>query len=279
MPGIKDFKNKVVVITGAGSGIGKATALAFAKEGAIPVIVDKDLSRLELVKKEIEVFGTKVFIKQVDVSDREQVRMLSQFVIDELGRVDVLHNNAGVSVGGKIEHTSLEDWEWLLGINLWGVIYGIHYFLPYMIKQKYGHIVNTSSILGLSATPSTGIYSTAKFAITGLGEALRAEVRKYGIGVTTVCPGLVNTRIVVDGRIKTEDNSRSRKENVITYFKNHGKPPEVVAKVILKAIKNDKAIVPIGLDARILWYIKRVSPGLYNILLNLAANYLVHDVH
>ena len=275
MPGIKDFKNKVVVITGAGSGIGRATALAFAKEGAVLVIADKDEQRLKTVQGEIQSLGAKALIKPTDVSDKEQVRQLSEFVIRELGRVDILHNNAGVSVGGRIEDTPLEDWEWLLGINLWGVIYGVHYFLPSMIKQRGGHIVNTSSVLGLAATPATGTYSTAKFAVTGLGEALRPEVRKYGIGVTTVCPGLINTRIVADGRLKTKDDSRSRKENVVAYFKNHGKPPELVAKAILNAVRKDRAVVPVGGDARMYWYIKRISQRLFNRIMNYSDRHFV----
>lgn len=275
MPGIKDFKNKVVVITGAGSGIGRATALAFAREGAITVIADKDEQRLEGVKKEIESIGAKSFIKQTDVSDKAQVEMLAQFVLKEFGRVDILHNNAGVSVGGKIEDTSLEDWAWLLGINLWGVIYGVHYFLPSMIKQGYGHIVNTSSVLGLAATPATGTYSTAKFAITGLSEALRSEVHKHGIGVTTICPGLINTRIVADGRINTRGDSRSKRENVVAYFKNHGKPPELVAKAVLNAVRKNRAVVPVGMDAWMYWYIKRLSQKLFNRIMILSDRYIV----
>ena len=275
MPGIKDFKNKVVVITGAGSGIGRATALAFAKEGAVLVIADKDEQRLKTVQGEIQSLGAKALIKPTDVSDKEQVRQLSEFVIRELGRVDILHNNAGVSVGGRIEDTPLEDWEWLLGINLWGVIYGVHYFLPSMIKQRSGHIVNTSSVLGLAATPATGTYSTAKFAVTGLGEALRPEVRKYGIGVTTVCPGLINTRIVADGRMKTKDGNRSNKENVVAYFKNHGKPPELVAKAILNAVRKDRAVVPVGGDAWTYWYIKRLSQRQFNRIMNYSDRHFV----
>lgn len=275
MPGIKDFKNKVIVITGAGSGIGRATALAFAKEGAVLVIADKDEQRLKTVQGEIQSLGAKALIKPTDVSDKDQVRQLSEFVIRELGRVDILHNNAGVSVGGRIEDTPLEDWEWLLGINLWGVIYGVHYFLPSMIKQRSGHIVNTSSVLGLAATPATGTYSTAKFAVTGLGEALRPEVRKYGIGVTTVCPGLINTRIVADGRMKTKDGNRSNKENVVAYFKNHGKPPELVAKAILNAVRKDRAVVPVGGDAWTYWYIKRLSQRLFNRIMNYSDRHFV----
>ena len=275
MPGIKDFRNKVVVITGAGSGIGRATALAFAKEGAVLVIADKDEQRLETVQGEVRSLGTKALIQRTDVSDKLQVRQLSEFVIREFGRIDILHNNAGVSVGGRIEDTPLDDWEWLLGINLWGVIYGVHYFLPAMIKQRSGHIVNTSSVLGLAATPATGTYSTAKFAVTGLGEALRPEVRKYGIGVTTVCPGLINTRIVADGRMKTKDDSRSRKENVVAYFKNHGKPPELVAKAILNAVRRDRAVVPVGGDAWTYWLIKRLSQRLFNRIMNYSDRHFV----
>lgn len=275
MPGIKDFKNKVVVITGAGSGIGRATAIAFARQEAILVIADKDEQRLKAVQNEIEDIGSRAIIKQLDVSDKTQVQELAHSVIQEFGRVDILHNNAGVSVGGKIEDSSLEDWEWLLNINLWGVIYGIYYFLPYMIKQKYGHIINTSSVLGLAATPATGIYSTAKFAIVGLGEALRPELNRYGIGVTTVCPGIINTRIVLDGRIKTDVYSKSKKENVISFFQNHGKPPEAVAKAILKGIKRNKAIVTVGLEATVSWYLKRISPSFYNALMKFLARKLV----
>ncbi len=275
MPGIRDLKNKVVVITGAGSGIGRATALAFAREGAVLVIADKDEQRLGTVQQEIAALGARVLTRQTDVSDEAQVQALAAFVIHELGRVDVLHNNAGVSVGGRIEDTSIDDWKWLLGINLWGVIYGVHHFLPVMIQQRYGHIVNTSSILGLAATPATGTYATAKFAVTGLGEALRSEVRHYGIGVTTICPGLIDTRIVADGRINTRPDSRSTRENVVAYFKNHGKPPEKVAKAVVNAVRNDRAVVPVGGDAWTYWYIKRLSQRLFNRIMNFSAGHFV----
>jgi NADP-dependent 3-hydroxy acid dehydrogenase YdfG len=145
MPGIKDLRNKVTVITGAGSGIGRLTALAFAREGADLVIADLREERLAQVAREIEALGARVLTRKVDVSDRAQVEEFAKFVIQERGHVDILHNNAGVSVGGTVADSSIENWEWIFNINFWGVLYGVKAFLPYMIERRYGHIVNTSS--------------------------------------------------------------------------------------------------------------------------------------
>lgn len=149
MPGIKNFKGKVVVVTGAGSGIGRATAVAFAFEGAKVVLSDISEERLTEVRKEIEKKGTGILVHKTDVSDRSQVKALADFVMNEYGRIDILHNNAGVAVGSPVENTSIEDWKWIFGINFWGVVYGIDSFLPYMISQRSGHIVNTASLFGL----------------------------------------------------------------------------------------------------------------------------------
>ncbi len=259
MPGIKDFRNKVVVITGAGSGIGKASAEAFAAEGADVVITDIHEDRLHQVSSEITAKGGRVLARKVDVADRTQVEGLASFAIKEKGRVDILFNNAGVAIGATVENTSIEEWEWIFSINFWGVLYGIKAFLPHMIERKYGHIVNTSSLAGLCSMPGMSAYSSTKFAVAGLGEALRAEVRKYGIGVSTICPGVINTRVVEDGRMHLRDGARANRQTVVDFYRNFGWPPERVAKAVLSAVRHNRSVVPVGPESWVQWFSKRLS--------------------
>jgi NAD(P)-dependent dehydrogenase (short-subunit alcohol dehydrogenase family) len=275
MPGIKDFRNKVVVITGAGSGIGKAAAEAFAAEGADVVIADIHEDRLQEVSSGIIARGGRALIKKVDVSDRTQVEGLASFVIKEKGRVDILFNNAGVAIGATFENTSIEEWEWIFSINFWGVLYGIKAFLPHMIEWKYGHIVNTSSLAGLCSMPGMPAYSSTKFAVAGLGEALRAEVRKYGVGVSTICPGVINTRVVEDGRMHLREGARANRQTVVDFYRNFGWPPERVAKAVLSAVRHNRSVVPVGPESWVQWFSKRLSQKGYEATSELAGRLLM----
>jgi len=274
MPGIKDFKGKVVVVTGAGSGIGRATAVAFASEGAKVVLSDISEERLTEVRKEIESKEASVLVHKTDVSDRSQVKALADFVMNKYGRIDILHNNAGVAVGSPVEKTSIEDWEWIFGINFWGVVYGIDSFLPYMISQRSGHIVNTASLFGLIGVPAAGAYCATKFAVVGLSEALRAEVRRYGIGVSVICPGLINTNIVCDGRTCLPENGAANRSAIEKLFKDYGRSPEKVAKAVLNSVRKNKAVVPVGFEAWMQWFLKRFSQKAYNLSCRLSARLL-----
>jgi len=275
MPGIKDFRNKVVVITGAGSGIGKASAEAFASEGADVVIADIHEGRLQEVSSGIIARGGRALIKKVDVADRTQVEGLASFAIKEKGRVDILFNNAGVAIGATVENTSIEEWEWIFSINFWGVLYGIKAFLPHMIERKYGHIVNTSSLAGLCSMPGMSAYSSTKFAVAGLGEALRAEVRKYGIGVSTICPGVINTRVVEDGRMHLREGARANRQTVVDFYRNFGWPPERVAKAVLSAVRHNRSVVPVGPESWVQWFSKRLSQKGYETTSELAGRLLM----
>ncbi len=266
MPGIKNFKGKVAVITGAGSGIGRATAHAFAKEGAIPVIADIHEERIENVEKEIKALGVEVSSMVADVSDRAQVEAFSKFVLDRYGRVDILHNNAGIGWGGPLEVFPLEDFQKVMEVNFWGVIYGVQSFLPRMIEQKSGHIVNTASGAGLNGVIPLGAYSASKFAIVGYTEVLRAELRRHNIGVTAVCPGIINTNIVKDGKATLIEGASADQEKMTAFYKRFGWPPERVAKGVLKGIRKNRAIVPVGPEVWILWYIKRFSITLADLI-------------
>ncbi len=275
MAGIKHLKDKVVVITGAGSGIGRLTALAFARKGADLVIADLSEERLVRVAAEIEQSGARVLVRTLDVSDRAQVEAFAKFVIRERGHVDVLHNNAGVSAGGTVADSSIENWEWIFRINFWGVLFGIKAFLPYMIERRCGHIVNTASLFGLIGIPGTPAYCSTKFAVVGLGETLRAEVAQYNIGVSTICPSWMKTQIVADGRMEVKENIRANRDSVVRAYEKYAWPPEWAAKAVVKAVRKNKAVVPVGPDAWVMWFMKRYSPGLYGAVMKLGNRILL----
>ena len=275
MPGIKDFRGKVVVVTGAGSGIGRATALAFAREGADLVIADVNGDRLAIVSAEIEAAGARVMSMKVDVSKRSEVDELAGTVIAERSRVDIVMNNAGVAIGGPFVETPIEEFEWIFSVNFWGVLYGIKAFLPHMMARKYGHIVNTSSLAGLCAMPGLSAYSSTKFAVAGLSEALRAELKEHGIGVTTVCPGVIDTRVVADGRMHLDERSRANRSAVVEFYRRFGWPPERVAKAVLNAVRMDRSVVPVGPEAWLQWFAKRLSQKGYEAMIRLAGRFLM----
>jgi len=179
-----------------------------------------------------------------------------------------------VNLSGTVAESSIENWEWIFGINFWGVLYGVKAFLPYMIERRYGHIVNTASMFGLCAPPATPAYNATKFAVVGLGEGLRAEVRKYNIGVTTLCPGIVNTRIVADSRMEIKDNSIVTRDNLVKFYEKFALKPERVANAVVKAVRHNKSVVPVGPDAWALWMTKRFSQTLSDGIMMLSSRML-----
>jgi NAD(P)-dependent dehydrogenase (short-subunit alcohol dehydrogenase family) len=234
---------KLVVVTGAGSGIGRATALAFANEGARVVACDVDQARLDALAAEISAIGSErlAFVRKVDVSDRAQMAAFADEVHTHAPAADVVINNAGVACGGSFLDTSLDDWDWLLGVNLRGVIHGCHFFLPQMVARGAGgHVLNVSSILGLCAAPSVSAYCASKFAVLGFSKSLRVEMAPHGIGVTAICPGLINTAIVEDGR--------------------KGADPSTVARAMLDAVRTNPEVRTVGRDAWALHALTRVAP-------------------
>lgn len=271
MAGIKDLRNKTVVVTGAGSGIGRATAHVFAEHQANLVVSDINPERLEIVEGEINAYGVKVASMVTDVSDRVQVEALSKHAVDTFGEVDVLVNNAGLGWGGPSEVFPLEDFEKLMAVNFWGVIYGVTYFLPMMQKRKSGHIVNVSSSAGLNGIVGLGAYTASKHGIAGYSEVLRAELSRHNIGVTAICPGIINTNIVQDGKSTEIEGMKINQSKMVDFYKKWGWPPERVAKAILKAVQKNKGVVPVGPEAWLLWYFKRLSHPLWQLYLKLSA--------
>ena len=209
----KSLEGKAALVTGAGSGIGRATAVALAGAGARVLAVDVDETSLASLARQL---GDRcVFRKRVDVSKKDEMAALADEVHAAHGPLDVLVNNAGVGHSGGILDSSLPDWEWVIGVNLWGVVYGCHFFVPRMVERRAGgHVVNIASGFGLVAGGGVAPYCTTKFAVVGLSESMRAELAPHGIGVSAVCPGVIDTDIVARGRFTDESLRAERREDV-----------------------------------------------------------------
>jgi NADP-dependent 3-hydroxy acid dehydrogenase YdfG len=248
---------KVVVVTGAGSGIGRATALAFAAEGARVAACDVAEDRLASLRAEL---GERaLLVERVDVSNRAQMAAFAAAVHAKVPAADVVVNNAGVGVGGEFLDISLDDWDWLLGVNLRGVIHGCHFFLPKMVERGAGgQVVNVSSILGIHPAPTLSAYVASKFAVLGMSQSLRAELAPKRIGVTAICPGMIATSIVDDGR--TSEALRASKEKMSALYRRRGAKPELVARAILEAVEKNPAIRTVGRDAWVIHAMTRIAP-------------------
>jgi len=183
-----NLTDKVVVITGAGSGIGRATALRFAQAGANICACDVNAERLATLGREL---GPRaMLVETVDVSNRTEMAGFAARVHGKTPAADIVVNNAGVGVGGAFVDTKLDDWDWLLGINLRGVVHGCHFFIPKMVERGAGgQVINVSSVLGVYPAPYNSAYVASKFAVLGLSQSLRAELAPHKIGVTAICPG------------------------------------------------------------------------------------------
>ncbi len=258
---ISNMTGKAALVTGAASGIGRETALALARRGADLAICDINQKALTEVAKEIEATGRKVIQRRVDVAKAEDMAAFAEAVHAEVAAVDVLVNNAGVGLGGGFLHTGLEDWNWVVGINLWGVVYGCHYFLPPMVERGSGHVVNIASAAGLVATEALCAYSTTKFAVVGLSESLRDELANYGIGVTAVCPGIINTPITQSSRMVGPMATDDNRAEIVSAYQRRNYGPERVAANILKAIEKNRAVAPVSPEAWWMYYMKRFFPG------------------
>jgi NAD(P)-dependent dehydrogenase (short-subunit alcohol dehydrogenase family) len=249
--------DKVVVITGAGSGIGRATALRFSQAGANICACDVSAERLATLGREL---GPRAMLAEtVDVSDRAQMAAFAERVHAKTPAADIVVNNAGVGVGGAFVDTKLDDWDWLLGINLRGVVHGCHFFIPKMVERGIGgQVINVSSVLGVYPAPYNSAYVASKFAVLGLSQSLRAELAPHKIGVTAICPGMIATAIVEDSRVSSA--IAARREQVAKVFKKKGAPPSVVADAIFDAVRTNPAVRPVGRDGWVMWALSKVSP-------------------
>jgi NAD(P)-dependent dehydrogenase (short-subunit alcohol dehydrogenase family) len=247
-----------VVVTGAGSGIGKATARRCSRAGAEAIAVDIDGDAAHATAKECIELGGGAHPYSCDVSDRGAVVALAERIEAERGAVDVLVNNAGVGLAGAFLDCALEDWDWLRGINLDGVVYGSHAFGRRMLDRGRGHVVNVASGAGYIPHRSLAAYCATKAAVIMLSQCLRADWSARGVGVSAVCPGVINTPIAANTRM-TEAMSEKRERAVRAM--RFGHPPDAVAKAIVGAIERNQAIVPVGIESSVAFRVLRFAPG------------------
>lgn len=264
---MQNFQNKVAAITGAGSGIGQQLALLLAKEGCHLSLSDVNEQGLIETVEKLKDTDVRVTIKKLDVADQVAVKAWAEETVQDHGSVNMIFNNAGVALASTVEGASYEELEWIVNINFWGVVYGTKEFLPLIKKTGDGHIVNISSLFGLTAQPTQSAYNATKFAVRGFTESLRQELDMENCGVSALCvhPGGIRTNIA--NSAKMNDSLMTLGMNPEKSAKSFNKllrcPPEEAARQILEAVKKDKRRLLIGNDAKALDLLQRLLPTGY----------------
>lgn len=252
---MKNINNKVVVITGAGSGIGRALAIKFATYNCKLALCDINEQILEETKSLLQNDKVEVLLKKLDVSDKEAFFEFAEEVQKKLGSADIVINNAGVALGRlTIQETSLEDFEWLMGINFWGMVYGTKAFLPQLNKDSTTAVVNVSSLFGMLGASFNGAYCASKFGIRGFNEVLMTELFDSNIQVHSVHPGGIKTNIAKNAKGGDEKFSKIFEEKFLKM------PPEKAADIIIKGIKRNRARIIVGSDAKFTIFLTKIFP-------------------
>lgn len=264
---MKNFKNKVAAITGAGSGMGQQLAILLAKAGCHLSISDVNEKGLAETVERLKAYDVRVSTKKVNVADLEQVKAWAEETVKDHGSVNMIFNNAGVALGSTVEGANYEDLEWIMGINFWGVVYGTKEFLPLIKKTGDGHIINTSSLFGLTAQPTQSAYNSSKFAVRGFTESLRQELDIENSGVSALCvhPGGIRTNIANDARMSESIKSlgMNPEKSAKAFNKLLRMPAEDAAQQILDAVLKNKRRLLIGNDAKAIDIMQRILPTGY----------------
>ena len=264
---MKDFTDKVAAITGASSGIGRSLACELARRGCHLALCDVNETGLQETAALAKALGVRVTSQKVDVADRDAVHAWAGQVVNDHGKVNLVFNNAGVGLASSIDGMNYEDFEWLMNINFWGVVYGTKAFLPHLKASGEGHIINVSSVFGLAGIPSQAAYNSAKFAVRGFTECLREELDMMGCGVsaTSVHPGGIKTGIARGSRIRDsmQDLGLSIEGGPESVEKNFITSPDKAARIIVGAVEKNKRRVLVGPDAYIYDSLVRLLPSAY----------------
>lgn len=262
------YAEKVALITGGASGIGRALGAELCRRGAHAILADVNIERAEFCAEEICKTGGTAEAMNLDVTDPEQVRKAVEETVARHGRIDYLFNNAGIAVVGDARDVTLEQWKRVIDVDLWGVIHGINAAYNVMVKQGFGHIVNTASMAGLVPIPAILSYTVSKHAVVGLSLALRVEARDLDVKVSVVCPGFVWTEIFENS--KTANLDRDSLVEMVPFAAN----VDTTARRILRGVRRNQAVIMPTLDARPAWWLYRAAPWLFGPVLR----NLVQDV-
>lgn len=251
------FNDKIAVVTGAASGIGRALCEELIREGAIVVMADIQREGLERLASEIKESGGRAHTAYLDVSSPDEVQALIARVVSEHGRLDYIFNNAGIAIAGEARDLSLDHWRRIVNVNLWGVIYGTSAAYPVMIKQGFGHIVNTASLAGLVGSPTMIPYATTKSAVVALSTSLRAEAEEFGVRVSVACPGFIQT-----GIFDSATYVHARQEDILAKLPFKLMDVGKAARLILRGVARNKAIIVFPFYGRLLWWLERINGSL-----------------
>ncbi|HOO46468.1 MAG TPA: SDR family NAD(P)-dependent oxidoreductase [Deltaproteobacteria bacterium] len=253
----RDLKGKTAVITGAASGIGRALAIELAKEGCTILLADINEAGLMETAELVMRSGGIGEIFLCDVSKLDDVMKMAEHCFEEWGRVDILINNAGVASIGFMGDIPMKDWEWIVSINFWGVVYGCHAFVPRMKRHGSGYIVNVASAAGILSSAEMSPYNATKAAVIAISETLRSELAPYDIGVTVICPTFIKTNLLERMRFTDEFQRKCS----MTGMDNARWTPEKIAGLVIDAVRKEKMYVIPQAAARIFWLSKRISPS------------------
>ncbi len=262
---IRTFDGATAIVTGAASGIGRGLVEELAKRGCEVVLADRQIELAKEVASKICASGAKAGALKVDVTDFRAVEHLVQKTVERTGRLDYMFNNAGIGIGGNVNHYGIEDWNQMMDVNLRGVINGVHAAHKVMVNQGFGHIINTASMAGLTPSPGGVAYATAKHAVVGLSNSLRAEVAHLGIRVSVLCPGFVRTAILEGGGkygkmlIELSPDQHRQMFEMIEKFKPLS--PDMFAKRALNSVAKNKAIIIVPAWWKLLWLLNRFFPS------------------
>jgi len=274
---MEGFAGKVAVVTGAGSGIGRALAIELARSGAKVAISDINTEGLAVTEERLKAIGASVKADRLDVTERAAFELYADAVVEHFGKVNQVYNNAGIAFAGAIEVSGFKDIEKVMDVDFWGVVNGTKVFLPHLIASGDGHVINVSSIFGLFAVPGQAAYNAAKFAVRGFTEALRQEMLVAGhpVKVTTVHPGGIKTNVVRNmTTVGDVDHAKLTKtfDKKLAYTS-----PEKAAKIILDGVRKNRARVLVGPDAKTLDLIVRLTGSGYQRLFSTVMSRMVPE--
>lgn len=257
------------VVTGAGSGIGRSFALALAKRGGTVVCADINLAAAEDTLQQLQAIGAKAFAIQCNVGEKTEVAELAEQAEKLMQHpATLVINNAGIGLGGKFDEMTLEDWQWCMDVNLWGVVHGCHYFVPKFKQQGYGAIINVASAASFTAAPEMSVYNVSKAGVRALSETLSSELAKFNIKVNVLCPTLVPTNIIKNGKMPHKGLLDYALTNLAFTTSDS------VAELTLNRLDKGKLYTIPQMDAKLFWAMKRFTPNLYSNLLGFGYRFM-----